>query len=54
MTEPLSPDEERRVVEGIEQSDRGEVVAMSDAEVHEYARTGVLPARVTKWAGSST
>jgi len=48
---PLSPEEERRVLAGINASEADDAMALTAEEAEAYG-TGVLAVRVTPWAAS--
>jgi hypothetical protein len=50
--QPSPQDERARVLAGIEASERGEGIELTAEEAEHYYASGVLPERVTKWAGS--
>lgn len=50
----LSPDNARRVLEGIDEAERGEFVDLSDEEARRYLDTGELPERIERWLDIST
>ncbi len=56
MSEPseakLSPQNARRVREGIEQAERGEFADLTIEETRHYVETGELPARIERWLDS--
>jgi hypothetical protein len=49
----LSPENARRVREGIGEAQRGEDVDMTDEETDRYIETGELPERVDRWLAES-
>ncbi len=49
----LSPENARRVLEGIEAAERGEFVDLTDEEMRRYIDTGELPERVKRWLDES-
>jgi hypothetical protein len=48
----LSPENARRVREGIEQAERGEFADLSVEETRRYIETGELPERIERWLDS--
>jgi hypothetical protein len=45
-------DDERRIREGLAQSEAGDAVELTPEELDEYAETGALPERVERWLSS--
>jgi hypothetical protein len=48
----LSPENARRVREGLEQAERGEFADMTAEETRHYIETGELPERIERWLDS--
>jgi hypothetical protein len=46
------PEEDERVREGVEASERGEGIELTERELTDYGKTGILPERVRRWFAS--
>jgi hypothetical protein len=48
------PADDRRIREGIEASERGEGIELTERELADYGKTGTLPERVRRWFASQS
>lgn len=45
-------EDDRRIRGGVEASERGEGIELTERELTDYGKTGVLPERVRRWFAS--